>query len=227
MAIRVALEIGTKRSFASALDWPGWARAGRTPADALTALVAYRDRYAAVAERAGLAPEPLTSVDDLAVTDELEGGSTTDFGAPGAVAEPERSEVEPAEGDRLAALLEAAWTAFDATVEAVAGATLTTGPRGGGRSVEKIVEHVAGAERGYLSSFGSRAPSSDDPPAVRAAFLATLAARARGEPVPNPARTRSPWPPRYAVRRAAWHVLDHAWELEDRSGIRRDRPAGP
>ena len=24
--------------------------------------------------------------------------------------------------------------------------------------------------------------------------------------------------PRYFVRRAAWHVLDHAWELEDRAG---------
>jgi hypothetical protein len=26
------------------------------------------------------------------------------------------------------------------------------------------------------------------------------------------------WPVRYAVRRFAWHVLDHAWEIEDRSG---------
>jgi hypothetical protein len=25
------------------------------------------------------------------------------------------------------------------------------------------------------------------------------------------------WPPRYAARRIAWHVLDHAWEMEDRS----------
>jgi hypothetical protein len=24
------------------------------------------------------------------------------------------------------------------------------------------------------------------------------------------------WPPRYFVRRVAWHVLDHAWEIEDR-----------
>jgi len=24
------------------------------------------------------------------------------------------------------------------------------------------------------------------------------------------------WPARYYVRRAAWHVLDHAWEIEDR-----------
>ena len=25
------------------------------------------------------------------------------------------------------------------------------------------------------------------------------------------------WLPRYFVRRAAWHVLDHAWEIEDRA----------
>ena len=25
------------------------------------------------------------------------------------------------------------------------------------------------------------------------------------------------WPWRYVVRRIAWHVLDHAWEIEDRS----------
>jgi len=24
------------------------------------------------------------------------------------------------------------------------------------------------------------------------------------------------WPPRYFVRRVAWHVLDHGWEIEDR-----------
>jgi hypothetical protein len=26
------------------------------------------------------------------------------------------------------------------------------------------------------------------------------------------------WPVRYAARRIAWHVLDHAWEIEDKSG---------
>jgi hypothetical protein len=25
------------------------------------------------------------------------------------------------------------------------------------------------------------------------------------------------WPIRYAARRIAWHALDHAWEIEDRS----------
>jgi hypothetical protein len=25
------------------------------------------------------------------------------------------------------------------------------------------------------------------------------------------------WTPRYAAQRIAWHALDHAWEIEDRS----------
>src|SRR5438552_2637529 len=25
------------------------------------------------------------------------------------------------------------------------------------------------------------------------------------------------WPQRYAARRIAWHALDHAWEMQDRS----------
>ena len=29
---------------------------------------------------------------------------------------------------------------------------------------------------------------------------------------------RAGWPPRYAARRLIWHVLDHAWEIEDRAG---------
>ena len=29
------------------------------------------------------------------------------------------------------------------------------------------------------------------------------------------------WPPRYAARRVAWHALDHAWEIEDRSDPER------
>ena len=33
----------------------------------------------------------------------------------------------------------------------------------------------------------------------------------------NPVVIDKGWPVRYTVRRAAWHALDHAWEIEDRS----------
>ena len=44
----VYLEIGTKRVFASAADWPGWCRAGKDEKLALEALAAYVPRYAPV-----------------------------------------------------------------------------------------------------------------------------------------------------------------------------------
>ena len=85
-----------------------------------------------------------------------------------------------------------------------------------------MIGHVLEAELAYLGQLGSRPPERTSDPehalrAVRKAFLATLHARVAGEPLPNPRNTKRPWSPRYAVRRSAWHSLDHAWELEDRS----------
>ncbi|HUF07607.1 MAG TPA: hypothetical protein VMP86_09560 [Candidatus Binatia bacterium] len=71
------------------------------------------------------------------------------------------------------------------------------------------------AEVAYLGKLSSRAPASAEE--LRATFTAALTAAVTGQPVANPRRTRKLWPPRYAVRRAAWHVLDHAWEIEDRA----------
>src|SRR5256885_4158060 len=56
---------------------------------------------------------------------------------------------------------------------------------------------------------------------LRLAIVAALRARALGLPFAEPSRTKKLWTPRFFVRRAAWHVLDHAWEIEDRA-IRRD-----
>jgi hypothetical protein len=221
MTVDAVLEVAAKRSFASALDWPGWSRGGRSPDDALSALVAYGPRYAAVAERAGLAFEVPASVDAIEVSERVRGGSGTEFGIPST---PARAEEEPIAGDldRLVALLRAAWDTFDEAMAAAAGRRLSTGPRGGGRDLARIVDHVRDAEVAYLSKLGSRAPAdSDRPPqerlsALRVAFTDALTAVANGEPVPTPSRTQKLWSPRYAVRRTAWHALDHAWELQDR-----------
>lgn len=48
----VIIETGAKRAFASAAEWPGWARSGRDEAAALEALVAYAPRYAQAIARA-------------------------------------------------------------------------------------------------------------------------------------------------------------------------------
>ena len=51
---------------------------------------------------------------------------------------------------------------------------------------------------------------------TRQAVLDALAAAAHGEVPARGPRGGVIWTPRYFVRRVAWHVLDHAWEIEDR-----------
>ena len=51
--LRVALEIVRARTFAVAIDWPGWTRAGRDEEAALDALLAAGPRYAAALASGG------------------------------------------------------------------------------------------------------------------------------------------------------------------------------
>ena len=78
-----------------------------------------------------------------------------------------------------------------------------------------------GAEEGYLGALGSRPPrgpaSATLMAAIRETALDALAARAQNTPVADARQTKRPWSPRFYVRRSAWHALDHAWEIEDRS----------
>jgi hypothetical protein len=215
--LRVVLEVAPKRAFASAVDWPGWSRAGKTDNEALAALLAYAPRYAAVARRAKIAFRPPATERGTEVIERQRGGSGTEFGVPGETAAIEREPISPAELKRLTALLRAAWATFDSAARRAEGVTLTLGPRGGGRQVPKMTEHVREAEAAYIHQLGSRAPRGATMAELRTAFVATLTARARDEPVPDPNKVRKPWVPRYAVRRSAWHALDHAWEIEDRS----------
>src|SRR6266496_2365605 len=90
-ATAVYLEVGSKRVFACAPDWPGWCRSGRTEELALETLAAYAPRYAVVAEQAGIA-FPAGDGGSLRVVERLLGSGTTDFGAIGAVA---ASDAEP------------------------------------------------------------------------------------------------------------------------------------
>lgn len=211
----VAIETGTKRVFASALDWPGWCRAARTEQLALDALAAYAERYAVVAAAADV-PFPKRAVADLAVVERLRGDATTDYGAPSAPAKFESEPMTRAEVDRMCTLVSATWTVFDRVVKA-APAELRKGPRGGGRDRDKIVDHVLGAECGYAPKLGLKLaqPELGDRAAIsahREALLAAFRAGADGRPM----RERG-WTSRYAARRIAWHAMDHAWEIEDRT----------
>jgi hypothetical protein len=209
----VYLEEGARRVFACALDWPGWCRSGRDEGQALVALAAYRPRYAAVAAEVGLA---IPAADGgFEVRARVAGSATTDFGAPDKAAPGDDEPLAPEEGERLAALIAAAWTVFDRVV-AGAPEALRKGPRGGGRDRDAVVAHVLGAEASYARTIGvrHRPPDPGDRAAVAALRQAILEVlRAGGQTALGRGKG---WPLRYAARRIAWHVLDHAWEIEDR-----------
>ncbi len=216
MTTPVYLEVGSKRVFACSLEWPGWCRSGRTEEAALEALAAYAPRYAPVVDEAGRR-FPKTAAHSLEVVERRPGSGTTDFGAPGEPAEADLQPLSKAQAARLADLLRACWVVFDRVV-ASAPPTLRKGPRGGGRDRDAIVEHVLGAEVGYARMLGLRLrqPPGDDRDAVEAA-RASVEAAIRNARAPLPVDRPKGWPYRYAARRFAWHVLDHAWETEDRA----------
>ena len=192
---RVYLEQGRTWTFACALDWPGWARRGRGDDAALAELLAYTDRYAQVV--------PDFEPGELDVIGTVPGNGTTDFGAPDAHGPWDDEDVEP---EPLADRLEHCWAALD---RAVASATpeLRKGPRGGGRDRDAVAAHVQESERSYARMLGVRPPPRTPWDQQRQAISAAIRA---GAPDGR-------WPLPYAVRRFAWHVLDHAWEIEDKS----------
>ena len=198
---RVVLERGRTWTFACALDWPGWCRRAKTRAGdeaALEELLAYADRYARVAGGA-FAPG------DLDVVGGLDGDATTDFGAPSVVGPWDDEPLDPTEAKRQAALLQACWDELDRVADH-SPEELVKGPRGGGRDRTKMLDHVRDAERAYARKLGVELAPRTPWGEQRSAITGLVTARA-GD---------GAWPLRYGVRRIAWHVLDHAWEMQDR-----------
>jgi hypothetical protein len=94
---------------------------------------------------------------------------------------------------------------------------LRKGPRGGGRDRDKMIGHVVESDWTYATVLGIREPQPDwDDVAAIAALRTTMLDILRRPSDGSPIADRK-WPPRYAARRIAWHALDHAWEMEDRS----------
>jgi hypothetical protein len=211
MPTRVYIEVGKRRVFASASDWPGWCRSGKDENAALEALAAAAPRYAAVPKAARIAFAPGVG---FMVVERLPGDTTTEFGAPSQIAEAERKRLTKKEAGRLSALVAACWTVLDRVVEKAPPA-LRKGPRGGGRDRDAIVDHVLGAEAGYARMIGLRLkqPPASDAAAVRDHRNAIVAGIRGGTKVGANRR----WPARYAARRIAWHAVDHAFEIEDRA----------
>jgi len=202
----VYLEIADKKTFACAVDWPGWARSGKNEDLALEAFAAYAPRYAVVAKEAGVT-FPAHAGEALDVVERVPGNATTSFGAPGIVPRVDAEPLNARQATRMAALVEASWVVFE-RIAGTAPAELRKGPRGGGRDRYKIVAHVVEAEDAYARKMGIKLPAERR----RTAILETLRAARSGHPL-----VERGWPARYAAFRIAWHALDHAWEIEDRS----------
>jgi hypothetical protein len=213
----VYLEAGKTRLFACSLAWPGWCRRAKTEEEALEVLAEYAPRYAAVAKRAAVRFPAAVPTFEVVERIPWAGGkafSPADFGTLGSAAVHDSEPLSAVQAKRLAALVGAAWGVLDDVV-AGAPAELRKGPRGGGRDRDAVFGHVVGAETSYSRKLGVRHKEPHDREeiaALRADILAALTSARAGEP-----EVDKGWLPRYAARRIAWHVLDHAWEIEDRS----------
>jgi len=127
----------------------------------------------------------------------------------------ERDVLSDADLERRLDLLRACWTYFD-DVAARVSHELRPGSRGGGRGRDSILRHVYGTEPDQFSrKVGVRTAldvvlTPDGLARHRQDYLdAVRAYKADGKA----ART---WPIQFLVRRTAHHVMDHAWEMEDR-----------
>ncbi len=219
MTIRTVVQHGPKDKKVAAftLDWPGWSRGAKTAPEAVELLESYRERYRPIAALAGLEPE-FGAAGPLEVVEDHVGTGSTDFW--GISFAPSSFEMEPMPAEvieRRLTLLQAAWRYFD-EVAARVSPELAKGPRGGGRSRDEIIRHALGWERADLVK---RVGIVADPVVPdlaeglrshREAYVAALREYNAERRIP---RGRN-WTVALLLRHSAFHVLDHAWEMEDK-----------
>ena len=211
--IPVYVESGDKKVFACSIDFPGWCRSGKDEQQALAAPAGYAPRYAEVARLAKAAFPSGTPT--FEVVERIKGKGATDFGIPHEITKADAEPMTARQAARQVELMRAAWAVLDRVAKA-SPAELRKGPRGGGRDRDKMLEHVLGAEAAYARQLGVKHPQPElgDTSAINA-LRRDIAEALRGASDGSPLRPKG-WPPRYAFRRIAWHVLDHAWEMQDR-----------
>jgi hypothetical protein len=216
--VRTVIERGPKgrKAVAFAVDWPGWSRGAKTPELALATLESYRERYRPVLVASGLADE-LDAAGALEVAEDRVGPGSTDFW--GISYAPSSLEPEPmaeAELDRKITVLQACWAYFDG-VAARVSAEMRKGPRGGGRDRDRIIRHTIRTEsEEFAKRVGLRIPEEaaltpDGLRTHRETYVAAMRAYNAGEGK----RMRS-WTLPFLIRHSAYHVMDHAWEMEDK-----------
>jgi hypothetical protein len=225
--MRVIVEVGPKgkKVVATAWDWPGLERNGSTEADALAKLEAYLPRYASVADRAGLG-ERFRAQSVPHVVERYSGNTSTDYwGISHVSCDLDRQPMTADEWERRLELLRACWAEFDA-VAARVSPELRRGPRGSGRDRDEIIKHVFGTERTQMAKkVGVHTPQGamltpDGLRQHRQDFIEGLREYHReGKAV---GRT---WTLSFLLRRATYHLMDHAWEMEDKDLTGKERAA--
>lgn len=216
--LRVIIEVGKKerRVVAGATDWPGLDRWGRTDDDAIATLTSYLPRYADVAQCAGLGHQFARQRDPEVVARVTGSGSADYWGIAHVPSEMEHAVLPDDALERRLTLLRACWSVFDDVASRVS-ADLRPGPRGGGWTRDEIIRHVHVNESGqFTRKVEVRTPrevmlTPDGRAAHREATLDAIRAYNADGRIAG----RS-WPIQFLVRRIAHHVMDHAWELEDR-----------
>ena len=120
------------------------------------------------------------------------------------------------EFDRKIDLLRACWAFFDGVGRRVS-AEMRKGPRGGGRDRDRIIRHTIRTEsEDFAKRVGLRIPEGgaltpDGLVAHRESYVAAIRAYNGGE-----GRRMVSWTLPFLIRHSAFHVMDHAWEMEDK-----------
>jgi hypothetical protein len=217
--LRVLIEEAPKgkRWVAIAGDWPGLERNGKSEDEAVEKLIAYLPRYASIARRAGLADELASETQPEIVARHTGTGSTDFWGISFAPSDEDRQPISDEDFERRLSLLRAAWAEFDDIAGRVS-AELRPGARGGGRERDAIIRHVLVVEGSDFAKRVKAETDFEDPPsrtaghraAHRERYVAAMREwRAQDKPLGR-------WTIPYLLRHSAYHVLDHAWEMEDR-----------
>ena len=217
--VRTVVEHGPKDKKVAvfAIDWPGWSRGAKTGPAAIELLETYRDRYRPVARVAGLEAEFDAGGSLDVVEDHVGKGSTDYWGISFAPSSFEMAPMPEDEIDRKLTLLQAAWRYFD-EVAARVSPELAKGPRGGGRSREEIIRHALGWERADLVKRVGIVADPVVPDTAgglrshREQYVGALRAYNAEGRIPRGQN----WTVGLLLRHTAFHVLDHAWEMEDR-----------
>jgi hypothetical protein len=222
--LEIVIERGKKKAVAYAPSWPGLSRGASSIDGALEKLASYADRYRGVAALAGLSGE-FPSTPTFKIVEEVPGRGMTDFwGISFNPSTGELGQMSEPECERKLAILRACWKYFD-RVAARVSADLKKGPRGGGRDRDQIIRHIFANERDWAKMLAL--DLSEDAMLTAQGRAKHRNAYVRAIRQYNAAgKSARSWRLQFLLRHTAYHVMDHAWEMEDKD-LTSEVTAGP